>query len=707
MKNNIKFLKYVLALAVFILWAETSFAKTYDFRADVTTKTMPDGEVVTMWGFADDTLSGPGNGIVTVPGPIIEVPLDDTTLTINLTNNLPVSVSIVIPGQVSALSPAYFDAADPDYPQRVRSFTTETLPMTTTQYTWTNLKPGTYLYMSGTHPQIEVQMGLYGALKVYAADGNAYPGIAANEELLFLYSEIDPELHNIVTSGQYGPAGTMTSTIGYKPRYFLVNGEPYKPGQLFSNITAANQTVLLRFLNAGLETHTLLLQDNYMNIIAENAHLYPYQKEQYEVLLPAGSTADALFLPQQNGIFVLYDRMLSLTNADISGSGMLTRLNVGGVQEAPVALNDSYSTAADTVLNVGSPGVLANDGDANGDIINAVLAQNVSHGILVFMPDGSFTYTPAIGFMGTDEFTYTAQNATETSNIATVTIAIVNTSPVAVSDAYSVDEDTQLTVAAPGVLLNDTDPNNDPLTAVIAGGVANGELNLNSDGSFTYVPAANFNGQASFSYIANDTTADSIPAQVTITVNPINDAPVARNDNVNGAPNRPLSINVLANDADVDNDSLGVTSLTAGAHGTTSVNPDNSVTYTPDSGYTGMDTFTYTAYDGVVNSNTATVIVSIRPNRTPLARADYVRTPRNTPVVINVVANDSDIDGTIIPSSVQLTTLPARGTAVANNDGTITYTPQGGSWGVVSFRYTVRDDLDGVSNQGTVIVLVY
>jgi len=85
-------------------------------------------------------------------------------------------------------------------------------------------------------------------------------------------------------------------------------------------------------VNAGLDTHVPLLQDNYMNVIAENGNPYTYPREQYEVLLPAISTADAIFTPDQNGIFALYDRMLSLTNANVSGGGMLVRFNVGGVQ---------------------------------------------------------------------------------------------------------------------------------------------------------------------------------------------------------------------------------------------------------------------------------------------------------------------------------------------------------------------------------------
>ena len=112
----------------------------------------------------------------------------------------------------------------------------------------------------------------------------------------------------------------------------------------------------------------------------------------------------------------------------------------------------------------------------------------------------------------------------------TITVTAVNDAPVAADDAYSTAEDTALTVAAPGVLGNDTDPDGDPLTAVLVSGPSHGTLTLNADGSFTYTPAANFNGTDSFTYRASDGTADSNLATVTITVTAVNDAPAATDD---------------------------------------------------------------------------------------------------------------------------------------------------------------------------------
>jgi VCBS repeat-containing protein len=173
-----------------------------------------------------------------------------------------------------------------------------------------------------------------------------------------------------------------------------------------------------------------------------------------------------------------------------------------------------------TALTVAAPGVLGNDTDPDGDPLNAVLVSGPSHGTLTLNADGSFGYTPAADFAGTDAFSYRASDGALSSNPATVTLTVapVNDAPVAAADAYSTVEDTALTVAAPGVLGNDTDPDGDPLTAVLVSGPGHGTLTLNADGSFGYTPAADFAGTDAFSYRASDGALSSNPATVTITV---------------------------------------------------------------------------------------------------------------------------------------------------------------------------------------------
>jgi VCBS repeat-containing protein len=281
----------------------------------------------------------------------------------------------------------------------------------------------------------------------------------------------------------------------------------------------------------------------------------------------------------------------------------------------PVAVGDSYSTNEDTTLTVAAPGVLSNDTDAEHNPLTAALVNGPTHGALTLNADGSFTYTPASNYNGTDSFTYKANDANADSNVATVSITVnaINDAPVAANNAYSTNEDATLSIAAPGVLANDSDVDGNSLTAVLVNGPSHGSLTLNSNGSFNYTPAANYNGSDSFAYKANDGTTDSNVATVTITVNAVNDAPVANPDSATIAKNTSGVIYVLANDSDVEGDTLTVVSFTQPAHGTVAYSSKNkNFRYTPAKGFTGTDTFTYTISDGHGGTATGTVTVTVQ-----------------------------------------------------------------------------------------------
>jgi VCBS repeat-containing protein len=274
---------------------------------------------------------------------------------------------------------------------------------------------------------------------------------------------------------------------------------------------------------------------------------------------------------------------------------------------APVAKNDSYSTDEDTEL---TGNVLGNDTDDNGDTLTAIKLSDPQHGTLAFGSDGSFTYTPNANYNGADSFSYKANDGTADSNVAAVSITVnaVNDAPGATNNSYSTDEDTALTVSAPGVLANDSDPDGDALSAVLVNSPAHGMLTFGSDGSFTYTPNANYNGADSFSYKANDGTADSNVAAVSITVNAVNDAPVASGQSVSTAEDTAKNITLAAND--VESSSLTYTVVSSPAHGTLSGTAPN-LTYTPNANYSGPDSFTFKANDGTLDSNVATVNITV------------------------------------------------------------------------------------------------
>jgi FtsP/CotA-like multicopper oxidase with cupredoxin domain len=523
---------FTVQLLILALAVGPSYAADYYLRAEQTTKTMPDGEIITMWGFAPD-VDNTFSALTTasIPGPMLSVDTDDPNITIHLKNNLSEPVSVVVPGLVAAMTPVFF--TDLDGRSRVRSFTHETLPNAIGKYTWSSLKDGTFIYQSGTHPAVQIQMGLYGGLKLEADPCVPYVGVPVDSEADIFFSEIDPALHQAVADGTYGspalidpvlleenfdtdagvftyaddafrgtsqpgyadgmydvsrgfatgaliiqlggidtvdvlgmsggysatfnvpvsvnvtvslrykitqtpnyeadeysealvavdgtlhgrastdyldrvsgdgeggavettgwkqftvdlgtmsagthtltvggfnnkktssvesteifideirisrdttpPVITMTSTIDYDPKYFLINGQPHPESSVYILAGASAETTLLRFYNAGLKSHFPTIQGLYMNIIAENGFPYQYPKNQYSLSLPAGKTRDATISPAQDAFYPIYDRALNLTNNAATNGGMLAFLNVGNLNIPPVISNVTATPSA-------------------------------------------------------------------------------------------------------------------------------------------------------------------------------------------------------------------------------------------------------------------------------------------------------------------------------------------------------------------------
>ncbi len=370
-------------------------------------------------------------------------------------------------------------------------------------------------------------------------------------------------------------------------------------------------------------------------------------------------------------------------------------ITISAVNDAPIAVDDSYTATEDVVLNVAvAAGLLANDSDVDSSLTAVLLAPPAS-GSLSIDTNGSFIYTPAANANGVVTFTYRAYDGEIYSSPATVTITItaVNDAPVAVDDSASTDEDTPLTVTAPGVLANDSDVESS-ITAVLLDPPATGVLNLNANGSYTYTPAANINGVVTFTYRAYDGSLYSAPATVTITINPVPDAPVANPDSFTTDEDTALVIlesQLIANDSDGDNDPLDVTAFTQPTHGTLVENPTNTFTYTPSANYFGTDSFTYTIFDGT-STDTATVTITINAvNDPPIAAADNYAATEDTPLNVaapGVLANDSDVEG---PLTAVLLTPPATGTLIFNADGSFNYTPAANANGVITFTYRAYD----------------
>ena len=293
-----------------------------------------------------------------------------------------------------------------------------------------------------------------------------------------------------------------------------------------------------------------------------------------------------------------------------------------------------------------------------------------------------------------------------------------NRLPIAADDLFSVAQNAVLTITpASGLLANDVDPDGDALTATLVDQGANGAATLASDGSFTYTPNTDFSGTDSFTYQASDSVATSNLATVTINVNAdTNQNPVAADDAYVGTLNEVLTVTaasgVLANDVDPDGDALTATVVDQGANGSATLASDGSFTYTPNTDFSGIDSFTYTASDSVATSNVATVTITVNPagtgaNQAPVATDDvYAVQPGGvlmTTPASGVLANDTDADGDSL--STTLVGQASSGVAVLSGDGSFTYTPNAGFAGADMFTYQVSDGTVA-SNVATVSIAV-
>lgn len=290
-------------------------------------------------------------------------------------------------------------------------------------------------------------------------------------------------------------------------------------------------------------------------------------------------------------------------------------INVANVYDPAEAVGDRYKTRPTEVLNVSvENGLLANDANPDRADLTVELVSGVGNGTLDLNADGSFNYN-ADGFAGTTSFSYRIDDGTGKSNTANVTL-VVNTPPVSTNDVFTVDEDATLTVgAATGVTANDIDAENDSLQVTLLDDVANGTLNLNNDGSFTYLPHENYVGGDSFTYKLSDGEDESGIATANITVNAVNDAPIANSDVFVTLTGKNISAGaadgLLRNDTDIENDSLTAAILTQPANGTVTVNADGSFDYVANDDFTGTDTFTYKSNDGQADSLSATVTLYV------------------------------------------------------------------------------------------------
>ena len=286
--------------------------------------------------------------------------------------------------------------------------------------------------------------------------------------------------------------------------------------------------------------------------------------------------------------------------------------------------------------------------------------------------------------------------------------------PAATNDSYATNEGAQLTVAAPGVLANDSDPQGRSLSAALVSGPAHGTLTLNADGSFTYSPSGDYNGSDSFTYQAVNDAGLTANATVQLTVTPVNDPPVAAADAYTTNEDTALSVpavGVLGNDNDIDGDTLSAQLVAGPAHGAVTLNSDGSFLYTPAAGYAGPDSFTYRASDGSASSNTATVTLTVaavnHPPQISIAAPGVCGSDGRSAGLL-VVVTDPDTPAKqlkVTASSSNATLLPAANAAVVGNGQfrALVLATVAGKTGTAVLTLTVTD---GTSQSSTALTVM-
>ncbi|HGZ7309007.1 TPA: tandem-95 repeat protein, partial [Vibrio parahaemolyticus] len=373
-----------------------------------------------------------------------------------------------------------------------------------------------------------------------------------------------------------------------------------------------------------------------------------------------------------------------VTSGGVSESTTVT-VNVTPVNDAPVAKDDIATTQEDTAVTID---VLPNDTDVDGDKLSIESVSVPKEQGTVEVVDGKLVFTPAENFNGDAEITYTVTDGALTDQATVkVTVNAVNDTPVVesnIADQTLAEDFTPYTIDL-NTAFSDVDNVDGELTFSVSGN-SNIQVAI-VNGIATITPTADWNGSETLTFTATDPSGESVSQPVNFTVAPVADI-VA--DKATVVEDTPTIIKVLGNDTfEGDGKVVSLDANNGPANGTVSVNPDGSVTYTPNDNYVGKDTFTYVVTSGGVSESTA-VEVNVTPvNDAPVAKDDIATTQEDTAVTIDVLSNDTDVDGDKL--SIQSATVPEAQGKVEIVDGKLVFTPAENFNGHAEITYTVTD----------------
>ncbi|NUU73932.1 Ig-like domain-containing protein [Paenibacillus xylanilyticus] len=395
--------------------------------------------------------------------------------------------------------------------------------------------------------------------------------------------------------------------------------------------------------------------------------------------------ATGAFTYTPNAGFVGTDTFV-VTVTNTSGIPVTSTVSVNVDNQPPVAQNLTVDTVQNTPVGGQIP---ATDPDGNPLTYTVILTPAL--GTVIVNPDGTFTYTPNAGVVGTDSFTVLVSDGLGGTATSVVTVNIIDQPPV----TQDVQISTPANVPINGVVTA-TDPDGDPLTYTLLSPPANGTATVNLDGTFTYTPNSGFQGQDAFTVLVSDGKGGTTVSTVRIEV--VNQPPIVQNETLNTSQSIPISSQVTATDP--DGDPLSYALDNPPINGTVVVNPDGTFTYIPDPGYVGTDFFTITVTDSRGGVASAVITVNVNAN-VPVVFNQTVSTNTNTPISGQVIATDPTGE----PITIAVLSPPANGTVTVNPDGTYTYTPNPGFVGTDSFTVQATDTGGGVGTGAVTIII--
>ncbi|MFA5648371.1 MAG: Ig-like domain-containing protein [Bacteroidales bacterium] len=486
-------------------------------------------------------------------------------------------------------------------------------------------------------------------------------------------------------------------------------------------------TVTVTVLEEGLKNHIPIANDDYagveyetptvINVLANDTGL---EDVPITVSIAIQSTSGMAAINDDNTItFTPNDGFSGKTTfgytvTDAEGENdwatvYITVLKEGETNHIPVANDDTAGTEYETEVIVN---VLANDTGLEDEPITVSIKKESESGVTTINPDNTVTFLPNNEFFGVATFTYIVTDTHGEADWAKVTITVLeegvtNHLPIANDDFAGAEYETPTKV---NVLENDTGLEDEPITISIKEQSTNGLAEVNNDdNTITFTPKLEFFGKTTFTYTVTDAQGDNDWATVTMTVlkeGGINYLPIAINDSCGTSFNESVVVNVLRNDLNLNDVPLTVTIVSGpNPKGTAIVNPDNSITFVPTTGFYGPVTFKYRVTDAQGDWDEADVKVTVKDgvNYTPKANDDFAEMKRNSSININILANDNGLNDK--PIKVLISSTPEYGNIKLNEDNTLTYESEMDYVGNVTIEYWVID-VDGDWDNAMVTITI-